>query len=268
MKNSTCYYLIFLFIIISCKRVQESSTSNTPEKIIPDTVEYPCIDSDYMMYKETAAMWEKSWAGLYTNPQENSSITPILQFSNTNINALSKKFTGSELIGMRVYYILLEEDGGEVPSLAMVNLESCEKDQECDDCVLISRIDEKQEFISSDSVNILKGYWEKLSDKYSVHTPVYGYNYKWSKIKELMNLSENAFSDPLEAAVNIKYGLHTLGPLDTELYTYPDSTSTDINITGSIVYTNIIYSHESQRSAAAPKFDFAMPCPAYCSGND
>jgi hypothetical protein len=266
MKNSICYYLIFLLIIISCKRVQESSTSSTLEKTIIDASEYPCLDSDYIMYKETAAMWEKSWAGLYTNPQGSSSISPILQFSNANIDALSKKITGSELIGMRVYYILLEEDE-EIPSLAMVNLESCKKDQECDDCVLISRIDGKQEFISSDSVNILKGYWEKLSDKYFDHTPVYGYNYSWPKIKELMDISENAVSNTSEAAINIKYGLHTLGPLDTELYTDPDSTSknsTGVDVTGSIVYANIIYPHESQRSTADPEFDFAKPCPRFC----
>ena len=115
MKNSICYCLIFLLIIISCKRVQESSTLNTSEKIITNALDYPCLDSDYVMYKETATMWEKSWAGLNTNPQGSSSISPILQFSNTNINILYEKFPESESgpIGIRIYYILLEEDEGE-----------------------------------------------------------------------------------------------------------------------------------------------------------
>ncbi|MEP0266026.1 hypothetical protein [Dokdonia sp.] len=273
MKKSVSYYLIFLLLIISCKKENESVTIITEEKRIIETSEYPCIDSDYIMYKETATMWEKSWAGVFTNPQENASISPVLQFSNDSINKLLDKFTGREPIGVRIYYILLE-DKDIVPSLAMVNLESCKKDQTCDDCVLISTIYGEEEFISSKEADTLRGFWEDASDTYPDHTPVYGYNYGYEKIKELMNSSENAVSNPSEAAINIKYGLHTLGPLDTELFTDPNSPSTDLNVTGSIVYANIIYANtintdNAQRNSADPEFDFdfAMPCPAYCSGN-
>lgn len=248
-----------MLLSISCKHTPKHPESTIPEKsLLEEELTLSCLDT-YIIYEETAKMWGESWTSVFGN----GNVSPVVQFSDDNLNKL-REFSSNHF-GVRIYYILINNNET-TPSLAIVNTEDCDTDQQCDGddtCFLVSQIgkDIKQFFITKDSLDIYKERWSSYakSDPILKHTPVEGYNYSWAKLDTLINASASENTNP---GINISYGLHTLGPLDTELYT--GSVSKDI--TGSIVYANIMYPNTSSKSFSLDS-DFALPCPAYCSGN-
>lgn len=259
MRFSIFYCLLFMLISISCKHTPEHPESTTPERpLLEEELSLSCIDT-YIIYEETAMMWEKSWASVFGNGET----SPVVPFPNDQLEQL-KRLSRNQF-GVRIYYILINEDET-TPSLAMVNTEDCDTDQQCGEnatCFLVSQIigkETKQFFTTKDSLDIYKERWSTYSKSNLIlmHTPVEGYNYSWNKLDSLMSDSET--SGNTDPGINISYGLHTLGPLDTELFT--GSVSTDV--TGSIVYANVMSPNTSNKSLSLDS-DFAMPCPAYCN---
>lgn len=258
MRYSILCCLFFMLISISCKHSPKHSESTISEKpFLEEELSLSCIDT-YIIYEETAMMWEESWASIFGN----GNVSPVIQFPNHRLDQL--KELSRTLFGVRIYYILIDEDET-TPSLAMVNIDDCDTDQQCGSdatCFLVSQIgkETKQYFITKDSLDLYKQRWDTFSksNRVLMHTPVEGYNYSWRKLDSLM--SDSNASGNTNPGINISYGLHTLGPLDTELFTG----SVSEGITGSIVYANVMYPNTSSKSYSLDS-DFAMPCPAYCN---
>ena len=255
MKPSFFFYLAIGLIICSCNNNEKQSISKTNEI---DNQEN-CLDLDSQIYRQTTILWKESWK--FENPNHP---IPTFYFSKDDLLRLRDKNTNAE--GVRLYYII-KNDSITVPSLAFVNMENCEENDNCkdQDCVLMSDLDtQKASFISYETFKTYRDNWIKKADdkeeKLPVYTAVYAYNYSWLKILE------TALDG--ESGIWVQYGLRTLGPLDIRLYVEDYEARTT---TGNIVYSNIIYeadpNHEGNLRADLEtqlSFDFAKPCPRFC----
>ncbi len=251
--------MVSILMIASCNdRPTDKDIQITPQSEIVKTSlsdNLQCWDDDYQIYLETAVLWQDSWTSVYQ--ESGLSDSPKLFFGLSDLEALELKANGSK--GVRILYILPSENPNDtIPSLAIVNIEdgTCSAVSDCLDskCALVSRYDEGRQYFEDYSiVQTYQQRWIDHSNKLMIHTPVYGYNYSWNKI---MSSVDKEASGP---GIWVKYGMRTLGPYDSEEYTEENPG----NITGSIVYCNIVYG-EDPANSTQELFDFAKPCPIYC----
>ncbi|MDC8002454.1 hypothetical protein POV27_00190 [Aureisphaera galaxeae] len=260
MKHSILYLLALVLLGMSCKQGQKQETTSTSEKTIfqdPPTppTPLPCV-SNYQIYDETAYLWIESWATYNNSLSENNNYTietvPNISFSADSLKSLQDH--DLEANGVLLFYIK-NNVSDPIPSLAMVNTKDCvpqPNDCENGNCILASWYEGDQEFISEEKFNEYQRNWCKSADATVVFTPVYAFNYSWDAINDHL-------ADGNGEGIDIKYGLRTIGPSDTAEFTEEASDT----ITGSVVYSNIIYG-QGQNFNNIRAFDFAMPCPTYC----
>jgi hypothetical protein len=250
---------------MSCKKTVE--TQNSSNNTTKSDEENSCLDSDFKIYKETAYMWEKSWANTYR-----VATSAQVKFSYDSIKKLRGLSLSSQ--GVRIYYCLMN-DTDTLPSLAMVNINNCADQVTCSDgnCILFSKLgtDQEEYFIDEKTLSNYRGRWQTFIDsKGEIHTPVYAYNYEWRSIEDMIDESSE---DP---GVWIKYGLRTITPSELTEFEQDTIRSDGYIITGSIVYCNITYGQSPRIRAKSREtsvdstevnelFDFAKPCPRYCN---
>jgi len=259
MKTILIYGILAVALIAACNDPEEKKMKEIVgnAEVVVSQDEDTCTDSGYQIYMETATIWEQSWAAVY-----NTSENPLHEkrwFSKADLDALWDMDPSAE--DVRLYYCLIDSSDV-IPSLAMVNINLCDDVTDCEiPCVLISEIDGSQYFVTAQTASQYTKNWRDRSiDQLEVHTPVYAYNYSQEEIANLMD------ANSLEKqGIWVKYGLRTLGPGDTNLYTETKEPAND-TITGSIVYCNVIYGDDPGKNVRQ-YFDFALPCPRFCGGS-
>lgn len=255
MKNSILLFFTLAILTFACKPSIEnnSATSEITKSSSPKAdISNSCFSS-YNIYEETAFIWQSSWVTYYDEYRgAEYDDSPQFQFEEVKLNALYSEVSSLSDPGIIIWYVMTDQNDP-YPSLAMQNTASCNIANQ--GTILMSHRDgSPNTIISQANLDTYKANWISDGDKNpSVYTEVYGYNYSWASVRSLM--AENTSS----SGIYINYGLRTIGPDESE---YFEANAT--NLTGSVVYCNVIYDSPIEVSPRAMLDDFAMPCPRFC----